>query len=239
MDQAGLVTAFGPTFATGFALQRLIEIIDPLVNLLIGEEKKKIILGLLSLAIGLGLAYALDLHVLTSLGVSGPAWLKQLDYLVAGLFVSAGTEGFNSLFKFLSNKKEEAKARALIERDNAMRAGLRNGTQSENDMSKKQLTKNVDSDDFTLGDAVSIAHNCTVEIAGENHELDPSATLEAYGIMTSEQEDLLKKDVRTNQDIGVPAFNRKINANALKDLNRKWTIGKLRDVIFDSSEPVN
>jgi hypothetical protein len=96
-------------------------------------------------------------------------------------------------------------------------------------------TNNSDSDDFTLGDAVSIAHKCTVEVAGHDHELDPSATLENYGIKTGEQEALLKKDVRTNDDIGVPAFDREINANALKDLNKTWTIGKLRDVIFDSS----
>ena len=237
MDQATLTAAFGPAFAAGFALQRLIEILDPLVNLLVGEEKKKIILGLLSLSIGLAFAYALDLHVLTHLGVSGPAWLKHLDYLVAGLFISGGTEGFNALLKYLNYKKEETKVKATTERLNAMRVGSQSGTPAEGTMGKELLTKKTDSDDFTLGDAVSIAHNCTVEIAGESHELDPSATLEEYGIKSSEQEDLVKKDVRTNNDIGVPAFNRKISPNALKDLNKGWTIGKLRNVIFDSSQP--
>ncbi len=93
-------------------------------------------------------------------------------------------------------------------------------------------------DDFTLGDATTIAHNCTVDVAGHDHVLDPSAKLSDYGIDTSEQEDLLKKDVRTNKGIGVPSFNRSINANALKDLNKGWTITKLRDVIFDTSVPV-
>jgi hypothetical protein len=93
-------------------------------------------------------------------------------------------------------------------------------------------------DDFTLGDATTIAHNCTVDVAGHDHVLDPSAKLSDYGIDTQEQEDLLKKDVRTNKGIGVPSFNRSINANALKDLNKGWTIAKLRDVIFDTSVPV-
>jgi hypothetical protein len=93
-------------------------------------------------------------------------------------------------------------------------------------------------DDFTLGDATTIAHNCTIDVAGHGHVLDPSAKLSDYGIETSEQEDLLKKDVRTNNGIGVPSFNRSISPNALKDLNKGWTISKLRDVVFDNSVPV-
>ena len=92
-------------------------------------------------------------------------------------------------------------------------------------------------DDFTLGDAISIAHKCTVEIAGRDHDLEPSSTLEAYGIKTGEQESLVKKDVRTNGQIGLPAFNRTISPNALKDLTKKWTITKLSDIIFDFSHP--
>jgi hypothetical protein len=93
-------------------------------------------------------------------------------------------------------------------------------------------------DDFTRGDALQIAHSCTVDVAGQDHVLDPGSKLFGYGIITGEQEDLVKDDVRTNESIGVPSFNRRIDPNALKDLNRNWTIGKLRDVIFDFSEPL-
>lgn len=93
-------------------------------------------------------------------------------------------------------------------------------------------------DDFTRGDAFDIAHNCTVDVIGQDHLRDPSATLFQYGIITGEQTDLVKKDVRTNSEIGVPAYGRRIDPNALKDLTRDWAIAKLRDVVFDFSEPV-
>jgi len=90
-------------------------------------------------------------------------------------------------------------------------------------------------DDFTLGQATDIAHKCAIDVSGQERELDPSAKLEAYNIITAEHEDLLKKDVRTNDAIGLPSYGRTINANALKDLTKQWTIAKLRDVIFDTS----
>jgi hypothetical protein len=108
-----LVAALGPAFAAGFAVQRLLEVLDPMVENIFGAENKKIVLGAVSLVMGWGLAFGAKLTVLSHLEVVVNSYL---DYLVAGLIISAGTEGFNSILKFLSYKKEEKKAEAAAEK---------------------------------------------------------------------------------------------------------------------------
>jgi len=92
--------------------------------------------------------------------------------------------------------------------------------------------------DFSMGDALQIAHNCTNDVTGNNHPFAPSSTLEEYGIKTSEGISLVKNDIRTNESIGLPAYHRTIAPNALKDVTNEWTITKLSNVIFDFSVPV-
>jgi len=111
MDIATLVKAFGPAFAAGFALQRLLEILDPFLDRIKKGEHKRIVLGLTSFAAGLGLAAWPKIRVLTPL-VTPESAPELLDYLVTALVVSGGTEGFNSIIKFLSYKKEETKEEA-------------------------------------------------------------------------------------------------------------------------------
>jgi len=106
-----LVVALGPALAAGFAIQRLLEIVDPLVDKLYGEYKK-LILGLVSLVVGLALAFGLGLRVLQPLGVTSTG---LLDGFATALIISAGTEGFNSIMKFLGYAKEEKKASAAEE----------------------------------------------------------------------------------------------------------------------------
>jgi hypothetical protein len=102
-----LVMALGPAFAAGFALQRLLEILDPLLDKIkLIKDNKKIILGLVSLAVGFILAFGIGLRVLQPLGVSGA---DPADIIVTALIVSAGTEGFNSILKFLGYTKENKK----------------------------------------------------------------------------------------------------------------------------------
>ena len=103
-----LVIAFGPAFATGFALQRLLEILDvPLENY--AKEYKKLILSLLSLVGGLILAFGAGLRVLVHLGfVGGDVW----DALVTGLIISAGTEGINTIMKYFGYVKQKEQAEA-------------------------------------------------------------------------------------------------------------------------------
>jgi hypothetical protein len=54
--------------------------------------------------------------VLRPLSPDVPPWV---DVVATGLFISGGTEGFNSLMKFLGYKKEEKKAEAQAMREKA------------------------------------------------------------------------------------------------------------------------
>jgi len=102
-----LIRALGPAFASAFAIQRLLEILDPLfekVKFVTGY--KKIVFGLLSLASGLLLAAFAGLRILQPLGMNAS---EVLDIIVTGLTVSAGTDGINSFLKWLGYNKEEQK----------------------------------------------------------------------------------------------------------------------------------
>jgi len=104
-----LVMSLGPVFAAGLAIQQLLELLDAIKLKDIPAEYKKLTLGLLSLVLGLALAFAAKLHVLTPLGASvAPFW----DELTTGLIISGGTQGINSIMKFLGYAKESKKADA-------------------------------------------------------------------------------------------------------------------------------
>ena len=106
-----LAIALGPAFAAGFAVQRLIEILDPIFEKFkIIKKYKAAFLGLASLIVGLFLAFSAGLRVLKHLGVSN---VDFIDGLVTALIVSAGTEGFNSIMKFLGYSKDKKKKELL------------------------------------------------------------------------------------------------------------------------------
>src|SRR2546427_4874712 len=104
-----LVTALGPVFAAGLAIQQLLELLDSILLKRLIPEYKKAILGALSLVAGLALAFGAGLRVLELLGVSSP-W--YWDELTTGLIISGGTQGINSILKFLGYAKEGKKADA-------------------------------------------------------------------------------------------------------------------------------
>jgi hypothetical protein len=111
-----LIMSLGPAFAAGFAVQRLLEILDPVLDILpFIKDNKKIALGLVSLIFGLILAFGAGLSVLRPLGVTNAYFL---DGIVTALIVSAGTEGFNSIMKFLGYAKEGKKADAVEKMSN-------------------------------------------------------------------------------------------------------------------------
>lgn len=117
------ITSLGPAFAAGFAVQQLLEVLDPIVTRLVtNANNKKLFLGIVSLVIGLVLAGGAGLRVLVPLmqGLKYPNAITTpnplLDIIVTGLIISAGTEGFNSILKFLGYKKEEKKAEAAQEK---------------------------------------------------------------------------------------------------------------------------
>lgn len=106
-----LITALAPVFAAGLGIQQLGEILSPVIDK-ISSNYKKIILGLISLILGLILAFVAKLHVLQLLGVTPSPALDPLDAVVTGFIISGGTEGVNSILKFLKYKKEDVKNEA-------------------------------------------------------------------------------------------------------------------------------
>lgn len=109
-----VIKALLPAFAAGFAVQRVIEIADPFLDEFL-KEKKRLYLGFVSLAMGFVLVALGGLRVLTHLGATGLG-IEVVDFIVTAFIISAGTEGFNSILKFLSYKKEEKKAESVQEK---------------------------------------------------------------------------------------------------------------------------
>jgi hypothetical protein len=129
-----LIAALGPAFAAGFAVQQLLELIDPLIAQFVKDNpnRKKLILGLISLVIGILIAILPWMRILVHLAQLSDASIKSFetggniaDIFVTGLVISAGTEGFNSILKFLGYKKEEKKAQAAKEKSTASDTDLK------------------------------------------------------------------------------------------------------------------
>jgi hypothetical protein len=116
MDTADLAKILTVPFAAGFVVQRLLEICDPVfVKLFKNADSKRVAIGIVSAIIGWLLAGFGDIRIFHALqpllpGMKDmPCWL---DIFASGIFISAGTEGFNSLMKFANYKKEASKADA-------------------------------------------------------------------------------------------------------------------------------
>ena len=104
MDE--LIQALAPVFVASFALQQLIEMLDPILDQFI-KQHKKWILSATAFVVGLALSLGLGLRILYPLGITRCAWL---DMILTALFITGGTKGINDLIKFIGYKKEEAKA---------------------------------------------------------------------------------------------------------------------------------
>ncbi|MBN1322680.1 MAG: hypothetical protein JW986_01585 [Methanotrichaceae archaeon] len=107
MDE--LITTVAPVMIAGIAIQQILEILDPLVVKIIGEEDKKMVMGLIALVAGLAVSFGLGMRVLQPLGIVVP---DGLDMLVSAMVIGAGTEGFNSLLKYIDYAKEGKKGDA-------------------------------------------------------------------------------------------------------------------------------
>lgn len=120
LDATKIAGALAPAFTAGFAVQQTIELVDTVLSvksdkwagLVSDPTKKKLITSLI------GLLLAILLVIEGKFDVIGPLLpvSTQLSPFISGLitviFISGGTEGFNSLLKFITWKKEEAKANA-------------------------------------------------------------------------------------------------------------------------------
>ena len=238
METTSLIAALGPAFAAGFSLQRLLEILDPLVTRIIGDERKRIVLGLLSLAVGLLLAFALDLHVLTKLGVTLSPRMGYLDYLVTALIVSAGTEGFNSILKFLSYKKEESEATATTEKIKVNAAWTNAASRLSLDEALNahaSLENNLP--EFTPGAAMHIAYRSVTATTGSGSPVTPLATLRQYNALAQDFP-AIRSRILNDNGFGLPLYGRTMDPNALKDMSTGWTLQKLADLVYDESTPL-
>lgn len=118
-----LITSLGPAFAAGLAIQQLIEITDRFIEQVLKfagpslgiDIDKKLVLGLISFVAALFLTVGAGLRVLQPLGVQQG---DIADVLVTALIISAGTESFNSIIKFLGYVKEDRKVTAAEKKQN-------------------------------------------------------------------------------------------------------------------------
>jgi hypothetical protein len=114
MDQ--LTTALGPVFVAGFAVQQFLEILTSILNLdsnVSFEKYKKAILSSASLVMGFLLASCIpSLRVLHA--VDPKTVLNGWDLVITAFVLSAGTEGINSIIKFIKYSKENKKASAVL-----------------------------------------------------------------------------------------------------------------------------
>lgn len=94
-----------PLFLAGFAVSRLLEFISMVWDKLWPARDKTVAMAMSSLIFALVLTWGAKLHTLKD-----AAW--WVDGIVTILAVSAGTEGANSILKFLTYKKEETEAKA-------------------------------------------------------------------------------------------------------------------------------
>ena len=104
--------AMGAIFVAAFALQQLIELLDPILDKVIPPGNKKWVLSALTLIVSLLLAFGLNLRVLAALGASVP---PVFDAIVTALFITGGTKGINDLLKLIGYHKEAAKSRLTAE----------------------------------------------------------------------------------------------------------------------------
>ena len=125
-DVGNIIKALAPAFSAGVAVQQLLEILDPVIAGIFGAANKKLVLGIISFVIGVLLAWGLcELHVVQILTGGDPktcwtGWHLVGDVLISGLIISAGTEGFNSIIKFLGYAKENKKGEAAASKGAAV-----------------------------------------------------------------------------------------------------------------------
>src|SRR5579864_2987336 len=116
---SNLIYALLIPFTCGVGVQRLLAILDAIFTKLGATPATKAwISALISFVVGLAIVSLTDLRVLAILADAtkrdfGGACPKCVDAVVTALIISAGTEGLNSIIKFLGYAKEQKKAQAV------------------------------------------------------------------------------------------------------------------------------
>ena len=105
MNEVAAVLA--PIFVASFALQQLLELLDPVLEIVI-KQHKKWILSAVALVVGVAISTGLDLRILSPMGVPVARWV---DIAITALFITGSTKGINDLVKVLAYRKSEVRAR--------------------------------------------------------------------------------------------------------------------------------
>ena len=229
--ETDVLKALLPAFAAGFANQRLMEILDPALESLAGEKRKRISIGVFSVVVGVLFALGGRLRTLEYLGAGYPNyWFTALDVFVTGLIISAGTEGFNSILKFLSYKKEETKTSAV-----ASKLGVSKFLPPKTTFDEAlALSSAAEEIEFTPGEAMLVAYKSVTTTTGSGEPITPTATLAKYNARDPDIP-AIRNRVINNAEFGLAHYGRSMNANALKDLDTSWTLQDLADVTFEES----
>lgn len=100
-----------PMFAASVAVQQILEVCSVLIEKIeVRESNKKAVLGVIGFLVGIVLAWAFGLDVMDYFKLNSQ--IPGVDTIVTALVLSAGTEGTNSIVKFLKYLKEDKKATA-------------------------------------------------------------------------------------------------------------------------------
>jgi hypothetical protein len=99
-----------PIFAASVAVQQVLEVFSVVIEKRVGETRKKAALGIIGFVVGILLAWAFGLDVMDYFKLNSK--IPGVDTVVTALVLSAGTEGTNSIVKFLKYLKEDKKATA-------------------------------------------------------------------------------------------------------------------------------
>lgn len=132
---ANLIYALAVPFTCGVAVQRLLAILDAVWTWRKFDAATKAWLSaLISFVCGLAVAFGGYIRILEAIATvlmkpgssrfspETTASAQFIDIVATALIVSAGTEGFNTIIKFLGYAKEQQKAKAA-ERTNAATQG--------------------------------------------------------------------------------------------------------------------
>ena len=113
---SAVVQGLAPAFIAGFAVQQAVEVVSSVAALatkLDDDVKiKKAVLSLVAVAFAACIVATLGIDVFQVFNSTGVCPSPIWHGIVTTVFISAGTEGFNSLLKWISYKKEDAKASA-------------------------------------------------------------------------------------------------------------------------------
>jgi hypothetical protein len=99
-----------PIFAASVAVQQILEVFSVIVERYLGAARKKSVLGCIGFLVGIVLARAFGLDVMQFFQLNSN--IPGVDTIVTALVLSAGTEGTNSIVKFLKYLKEDKKTSA-------------------------------------------------------------------------------------------------------------------------------